>query len=69
MNNSQGVLAAAAGFHLSLQVLKNNAGYYIGTMNHQGPVSRESEEYFDTFELAEKALECGGWTQRCQPWT
>jgi predicted PolB exonuclease-like 3'-5' exonuclease len=68
MNNSKGILAAAAGFDLPLQVLKSARGYYIGTMNHEGPVSRESEEYFKTFQQAEKALVSGNWTQCRQAW-
>ncbi len=41
-----------------LQVCKSNA-YYIGTYCDCGPYSRESD-YYDTRELAEKALEEGG---------
>ncbi|WP_446498740.1 hypothetical protein [Escherichia coli] len=39
-------------------------GYYIGTQCSEGPVSRESEEYFKKYEQAERALKNGTWTQR-----
>ena len=45
---------------LKLEVLMSNAGYYIGTWCDCGPYSRESG-YFRTRELAEKALEKGGY--------
>lgn len=51
-----------------LQVLKSGAGYYIGTFsNEEGPVSRESEEYFRTENQATLALANGSWTQRSEP--
>lgn len=60
-----GVLAAKfAGQNLPLQVLRSRSGYYIGTVNEEGPVSRESVEYFKSDKLASKALEQGNWTQR-----
>jgi len=63
-----GLLAHAAGGHnLPLQVLQSAAGYYIGTFNDDGPVSRESVEYFPTREAASYALETGAWTQRRNP--
>lgn len=56
------------GVRLPLQVLQSAAGFYIGTFDDEGPVSRESLEYFGTREQAEKAFatgdEAGGWTQR-----
>ncbi|EBS1325819.1 hypothetical protein CRQ31_23500 [Salmonella enterica subsp. enterica serovar Worthington] len=65
---SAGVLAAKfAGLSLPLQVLRSGAGFYIGTANETGPVSRESVEYFTTAELAERALAQGTWSQREQP--
>ncbi|NUU68585.1 hypothetical protein HQN64_21095 [Enterobacteriaceae bacterium BIT-l23] len=64
MHHSTGILAAATGFQLPLQVLQSGRGYYIGTMNDEGPVSRESEEYFRTHDKASKALQGGTWTQR-----
>jgi hypothetical protein len=64
MNNSTGILAAESGFTLPLQVLKSGRGYYIGTANHEEPVSRESEEYFSTHEKAVQVFSSGAWTQR-----
>jgi len=56
---------------LPLEVLKSAAGYYIGTLDEAGaPYSRESEEYWQTFEEAERALnhpEPDAWTQRLTP--
>ncbi|PHM29089.1 hypothetical protein [Xenorhabdus innexi] len=60
-----GVLAAKlAGQNLPLQVLSGRTGYYIGTMNEEGPVSRESVEYFQSDKVASNALKLGDWTQR-----
>lgn len=44
-----------------LQVLKSAAGYYIGTLYNDEdgywyPYSRDSENYYDNREIAEKAL-------------
>ncbi|EAB5737640.1 hypothetical protein D5O23_04905 [Salmonella enterica subsp. enterica] len=62
---STGMLAAEyAGLSLPLKVLSSRFGFYIGTENEMGPVSRESVEYFTTAELAELALEQGSWSQR-----
>lgn len=64
---SSGLLALAfVGKRLPLQVLRSAAGYYIGTFD-DGPVSRESVEYFPTREAARHALETGAWTQRQEP--
>jgi len=49
---------------LPLEVLQSAAGFYIGTFNEDGPISRESVEYFPTREVAEVALTEGSWTQR-----
>ncbi|EAM3159732.1 hypothetical protein NJB71_001276 [Salmonella enterica] len=66
-SSSTGLLAAEfAGLSLPLQVLRSGAGFYIGTGNEMGPVSRESVEYFASAELAERALEQGTWSQREQ---
>jgi len=46
------------GVDLELSVCMSNAGYYIGTMCHCGPYSRESG-YYPDFESAEKALKSG----------
>jgi len=62
-----GPLALAyVGKRLPLQVLRSAAGHYIGTFDN-GPVSRESVEYFPTHEAARHALETGVWTQRQHP--
>lgn len=55
------------GFKLPLQVLRSAKGFYIGTANDSGPVSRESVEYWDTLQGAAKALEKGTFTQRENP--
>lgn len=66
-SSSTGLLAAEfAGLSLPLQVLRSGAGFYIGTANEMGSVSRESVEYFASAELAERALEQGTWSQREQ---
>ena len=46
---------------LPLQVLKSNAGFYIGTRDDEGPVSRESDCYFASREEAEQALASDDW--------
>ncbi|EIU1666873.1 MULTISPECIES: hypothetical protein [Pseudomonas] len=48
---------------LPLQVLMSNAGFYIGTLDEEGPASRESVEYYPSRELAQQALDNGTWTQ------
>ena len=55
------------GKRLPLQVLRSAAGHYIGTQDDEGPVSRESVEYFPSHEAARHALETGAWTQRQYP--
>lgn len=52
---------------LPLQVLQSAAGFYIGTADEGGPVSRESAEYFGSRQKASLALEKGTWTQRDEP--
>ena len=52
------------GFNLPLQVLRSANGYYIGTANDEGPVSRESVEYWDSLQSASDALRNQHWTQR-----
>jgi len=52
------------GFNLPLQVLRSANGYYIGTANDDGPVSRESVEYWDSLQAAADALKNKRWTQR-----
>nr|EKV5657633.1 hypothetical protein [Citrobacter farmeri] len=53
-----------AGYQLQIQVLSSQRGFYIGTANEMGPVSRESVEYYKTSLQADIALEKGEWTQR-----
>lgn len=63
-----GLLALAyVGKSLPLQVLCSAAGHYIGTFDDDGPVSRESVEYFPSHEAARHALETSVWTQRQYP--
>ena len=51
---------------LPVVVLKSAQGYYLGTANDLGPVSRESVEYFKNNKSAESALKEGRWSQRFQ---
>ncbi len=65
-----GYLAQQAGYRLPLQVLQSGAGFYIGTADEEGPVSRESVEYWPLRQLAEDALSGktpDAWTQRDHP--
>jgi sulfopyruvate decarboxylase TPP-binding subunit len=62
-----GKLAAEIGYNIELNVLKSNRGYYIGTMHEYMPMSRESEEYFSSADLAKQALAESTWTQRLHP--
>lgn len=48
---------------LPLEVLQSAAGFYIGTMDEQGPASRESQEYWRYQEQAQQALEQQEWSQ------
>lgn len=59
-----GKLAAKVGFTLALKVLKDDIGYYIGTVHKGRPMSRESVEYFPTDVAAIIALNGDTWTQR-----
>lgn len=66
--SSYGALALEFGYTLKLQVLHSHAGFYIGTLDEDDtPFSRESEEYFQTKEDAEKALATDSWTQKEAP--
>jgi len=68
-NCNTGVLALHwCSVELPLQVLQSHAGFYIGTFSDEdGPISRESEEYFPTRQAAEAALASGTWTQKPNP--
>lgn len=52
---------------LPLRVLQSGGGFYLGTADESGPVSRESLEYWPTQTAAEKALSSRNWTQRSEP--
>jgi hypothetical protein len=62
----KGLLAREiGGVSLPIQVLHSQRGYYIGTCDEGGPVSRESYESWPTADQAEAALKAGpdAWTQ------
>lgn len=63
MSTPFGQLASDAGYHIPIQVLRSGAGFYIGTFE-DGPVSRESMEYYPSESSAIEALLKGTWTQR-----
>ena len=51
-----------------LQVLKSQAGWYVGTVNEDGlPCARESQEYWPSETLALEALTNDTWTQKAWP--
>lgn len=52
---------------LPLQILQSANGYYLGTANDAGPVSRESLEYWPSESDAQLALSSGEWTQNEEP--
>ena len=54
------------GLELSCKVMSSPAWYYIGTEDHEGPVSRESG-YYKTRKEAEQALATGSFDQRAHP--
>lgn len=62
-----GALAMANGVKLPVQVLRSAAGFYLGTVDDEGPYSRESVEYWPNHEGAEQALASGNWQQRARP--
>lgn len=50
------------------QVLKSQAGYYIGTVDKEGmPYARWSDCYFYTEEEAQEALKNGSYPMRPHP--
>lgn len=58
MNIQIGNLALkATGKRLPLQVQESQRGFFLGTSDDAGPVSRESIEYWPTRKLAETALQ------------
>ena len=58
---------ACTGKRLPLQVHHSAAGHYIGTADADGPVSRESVEYFRSQHAADHTLATGRWQQRTHP--
>ncbi len=58
-----------AGRRLPLRVLPCARGFYLGTADEGGPVSRESVETWPTPEAAAAAMAAGpdAWTQRDEP--
>ena len=60
-------LASEFGLRLPVQILQSYAGWYLGSANEEGPVSRESLEYWPRKEQAQNALNEGLWTQRNEP--
>lgn len=57
------------GVSLPLEVMHSARGFYLGTCQDEMPYSRESVEYWPTYDAAEAALEAGpdAWTQRDHP--
>lgn len=55
------------GKRLPLRIRHSAAGHYIGTADEDGPVSRESVEYFRSHHAADHALTTGRWQQRLEP--
>lgn len=56
------------GVELPIETLCSAAGWYIGTFSeYEGPMSRESVEYYPTEAAAQAALDAGTWTQRERP--
>ncbi len=55
------------GHDVKLGVWQSGAGFYLGHWDMEGPVSRDSEEYWETKEEAETALKDNSWTQRVHP--
>lgn len=48
-----------------LKVLSGNlAGYYIGTVDEEGPYYRLSEEYYKSRDIAQQALDTRAFTVR-----
>ena len=52
---------------LPLEILRSQAGWYIGTRLNGVPYSRESAEYYATADTAELVLNTRQWTQRPAP--
>jgi hypothetical protein len=51
-----------------LAVCESGAGFYLGVVSPtEGPLCRDSVEYFPSREEAQAALESDAWTQRYTP--
>lgn len=61
-----GYLASRTGVFLPVQILGSTDGFYIGTWQN-GPLTRESNEYFPNLEAAQNALNSNQWTQYQHP--
>ena len=67
-SESIGYLALTyVGKRLALRVCHSAADYFIGATDEDGPVSRESVEYFRSGQAAREALATGRWQQRLYP--
>jgi hypothetical protein len=57
------------GLEVELSVLRSAAGYFIGAADPEdgSVLSRDSREYYPTFEEAERALRTLSFTQRLHP--
>jgi len=56
------------GMQVALAVCESAAGFYLGAVSPtEGPLARDSAEYFATREEAQAALASGSWTQRMTP--
>lgn len=56
------------GLNLPLRILESGAGFYIGTFCEiEGPVSRESAQYWPTYSAAQEALDTDDWIQKNNP--
>jgi hypothetical protein len=63
-----GVLAKeCCGLTLELMPLKSANGWYLGTADEGGPVSRESIEYWGSESVAQTALDTNEWVQKDTP--
>lgn len=64
-----GMLPRETEMRLPLMVLQSAKGFYLGTADNDGPVSRESVEYWANENAAKVALsgsEGKNWTQRTE---
>jgi hypothetical protein len=50
-----------------LMPLKSANGWYLGTADEGGPVSRESIEYWGSESVAQTALDTNEWVQKDTP--